>query len=322
MLQIADIDQLPMGLIVRHLPARVQATIEDGPGGKAWRWEFRTAVSAMADATIVGFAAFRWDGERWVPRHPANAFFTRGDFAEWYRAPEGKVPAGAECADATNFCNATALAAERVKWVYVADTASGRRVKGEAVVELLPELEEHAEAPDTPAGKLAANAALFRKTMLQHTGRALEYDEAGVRWLDGYVARNRETLRTNSGAFNTAGSWFGECLRRVYGGQWVANVNGEQWGLQIDEKLLVFPFNKLYKHLTDETGGESLVGMFLSAGPMMAVNAGKVQHVTVAAAPAPRQAAAADDTDDTDDRPMAPPKPYEPPTPAWKFWKK
>ncbi len=321
MLQIPDADQLPMGLIVRHLPARVQATIEEGPGGKTWRWEFRTAVSAMAESTIVGFAAFRWDGERWVARHPAGTFLGVGDFAEWYDAPDGKLPAGAEFADATNFCTAAALAPERVKWVYVAETASGRRVKGEAVVELLAELEEHAETSDTPAGQLVAAAALFRKTMLQHTGRALDYDEAAVRWLDGYVERNREMLRTNSGAFNTAGAFLGECLRRVHGGQWVANVNGEQWGLQIDEKLVVFPFNKLYKHIVDEHGGgDSLIGLFQSIAPMMAVNAGKVKHVS--AAPPPRQAAARDEGDERDDPPMAPPKPYEPPKPAWKFWKK
>ncbi len=318
MLQIADIDQLPMGLIVRHLPARVQATIEEGPGGKAWRWEFRTAVSAMADATIVGFAAFRWDGDRWVPRHPANAFFATGDFAEWYDAPEGKVPAGAECADAVNFCNSTELAAERVKWVYVAETASGRRVKGEGVVELLAELEAHVEVPDTPAGQLMANAALFRKAMLQHSGRAIEYDEAGVRWLDNYVARNRDILKNSSAAFHSAGSWFGECLRRVYGGQWVANVNGEQWGLQIDEKLLVLPFNKLYKHVVDESGGESLVTMFLSAGPMIAAHGAKAPQ---APAPAP-VAAAPRKAVDAPEPPMAPPKPYEPPKAGWKFWKK
>lgn len=311
MLRIPDIDQLPLGLIVRHLPAKVQAVPEDGAGGKSWRWEFRTAVSALADATIVGFAAFGWDGDRWVPRHPQGAFFTAGDFSEWYGAPEGKVSAGGECADATNFCSGAELAADRVKWVYVAETASGRRVKGEAVVELLAEVDEHAVEPGSPAGQLAANAALFRKTMLQHTGRALEYDEAGVRWLDGYVARNRELLKSNTGAFNTAGSWFGECLRRVYGGQWVANVNGEQWGLQIDEKLVVFPFNKLYKHLVDETGGDSLLGLFQSVGPMMAGNAHRVQPVKAAAA-APEPSAP----------PMAPPAPYEPPKPGWKFWKK
>lgn len=309
--QILDFDLLPPGLIVRHLPAQVQATPVDGPTGRFWRWEFRTAVSAMAESTIVGFAAFRWDGERWVPRHPDGAFFGTGDFAEWYDAPEGRVPAGQECADSTNFCTSTQLAAERVKWVYVAEASGGRRVKGEAVVDLLAEVEEHAGEPQTPVDQLAANAAVFRKTVLQHMGRALAYDEGSVLWLDNYVIRNRELMKTNTGAFNTAGSWFGECLRHVYGGQWVANVDGEQWGLRIDEKLVVFPFNKLYKHAVDDhDGGDSLVGLFRSIGPMMAVNAHKVQHVKVAAPPAPRRA-------------VEPEEPPEPPQPrGWKFWKK
>ncbi len=308
MLRIPDIDQLPMGLIVRHLPARVQATPEDGIGGKSWRWEFRTAVSAMADATIVGFAAYRWDGERWLPRHPAGAFFTAGDFAEWYGAADGKLPAGTECADATNVCTGLELAAERVKWVYVADTG-GRRVKGEAVVELLAELEEHANAPDTPAGRLAASAAQFRKTMLQHTGRELAHDAGSVLWLDNYVARNRELLKTNTGAFTAAGSWFGECVRQVFGGEWVAHVDGEQWGVRIDDKRTVFPFNRLYKHLLDERGGESLSALFKSLGP-------------TAAAETPPPARPGSDEDAPARPPMAPPAPYQPPKAGWKFWKK
>lgn len=319
MIQIDDFDQLPMGLIVRHLPAQVQALPQEDEAGKHWRWEFRTAVSAMAESTIVGFAAFRWDGERWLPRRADNAFFTAGDFAEWYEAPEGRVPAGQECGDATNFCVSAELVAERVKWVYVAQTSSGRRVKGEAVVELLAEVEEHSGEPQTPQEQLSANAALFRKSMLQHTGRALEYDEGSVLWLDNYVIRNRAMLKSNTGAFNTAGSWFGECLRRVYGGQWVANVDGEQWALRIDDKRVAFPFSRLYKHVIDEAGGgNSLVALFKSLAPATAPIATKAPpaKVATAPAPAPRQPAAAAEP------PPAPPAPTAPPKPGWKFWKK
>jgi len=324
MFQLSDIDQLPVGLIVRHLPAQAHAVPDDGFGGSGWRWEFRTAVSAMADAVILGFAAFRWDGERWVPRDPDNRFFTTGDFADWYDAPGGKVLAGQECADATNFCVATELAAERTKWVYVAETSSGRRVKGEAVIELLAELDEMAAAVKSPVDQLVANAAHFRKTMLQHTGRAFDYDEAAVRWLDAHVVRNRETLKTNTGAFTLAGSFFGECLRRVYGGQWVANVDGEQWGLQIDEKLVVYPFNRLYRHIIDEKrGADSLIGMFQWVGASVAT-----------ALPAPPAAQARTEPAAAPQRPSAPEPapapaavmepavPFQPRKAAWQFWKK
>ena len=135
----SEIDQLPIGLIVRHLPAKVQAT-RGGVDKKHYRWEYRTAVSAMADSTILGFAAWRWDGERWVPRNPAGTFFTTGDFAEWYLAPGGNVGAGEERADGANFCT--------------------------------------------------------------HTGAAVGYDEAGVKWLDGYVIRNHGHLKDNDDAIS------------------------------------------------------------------------------------------------------------------------
>ncbi len=305
----SEIDQLPIGLIVRHLPAKVQAT-RGGVDKKHYRWEYRTAVSAMADSTILGFAAWRWDGERWVPRNPAGTFFTTGDFAEWYLAPGGKIGAGEERADGANFCTSTELVAERTKWVFVAETSGGRRVKGEAIVEQLAELEPHAAAPTDPAEQIRASAELFRKSMLQHTGTAVGYDEAGVKWLDGYIIRNRGHLQDNDAAVSAAGCFFGECLRETYGGRWVGG-DGNQWGLHVDERLVVYPFTKLLKHLEDTTGeaGDSIVGMFHSVGPMMAVNAHKVRQF--------RQV----------DGKMIPvdPQPPAPPPPdgaGWKFWRK
>lgn len=308
MLQFTDVDKLPTGLIVRHLPARVQAV----PDGESFRWEYRTAVSAMADAVILGFAAFAWDGQAWVPRHPDGAFFTPGDFAEWYASPGAKVHAALECADSTNFCTGPRLAAERVKWVYVAE-AGGRRVKGEAVVELLGELEPHARGLTDRAEQISANAELFRKSMTQYTGVALGFDEAGVKWLDGYVERNRANIKDNNSLLDKASCYFGECLRQTFGGEWTAGEDGPP-GLRVDGGLVVFPSTKLLKHVADTTGdaGDSMLGMFRSIRPMMAVNAHKVVHLkhadgkTVVADPGPRK----------------PPQPPAPPpsSPGWKFW--
>ena len=275
-----ELDQLPTGLIVRHLPAKVQAT-RGGVDLKHYRWECRTAVAATADSTILGFAAFRWDGERWVPRNPAGSFFTPGDFAAWYQAPGGKIPAGGERADSANFCTQAELVAERTKWVFVAETPGGRRVKGEAIVEHLAELEPVAREPTDPVEKIRASAEKFRKSMLQYTGKALGYDQAGVEWLDGYIARNRAELKDNHAALSAGGAFFGECLREKWGGRWFGG-DGAPWALQVDENLVVFPFTKLMKHLEDITGeaGDSLIGMFHAVGPMLAVDAHKIERFT------------------------------------------
>lgn len=307
-----ELEQLPIGLIVRHLPAKVQAT-RGGVDGKHYRWEYRTAVSATADSTILGFAAFRWDGERWVPRNPSGTFFTPGDFAAWFLAPGGKIPAGDERAASANFCTNAELVAERTKWIFVAETPGGRRVKGEAIVEHLGELEAHAREGTDPVEQIRAAAEKFRKSMLQYTGKALDYDQAGVEWLDGYIARNRAELKDNHAALSAGGAYFGECLRVKWGGRWFGG-DGAPWALQVDENLVVFPFTKLMKHLEDTTGeaGDSLIGMFRSAGAMLAVNAHKIERFNYVDG---KLIPVAPERADPPDEPA-------PGAPGWKFWRK
>ena len=281
MLQHPDIDSLPIGLIVRHLPAKVKA-MPDGADDTAFRWEYRTAVSAVSDCEILGFAACRWDDGRWVPCNPDGTFFTAGDFAEWYPDSAGRIAAGDGFADPRNFTTGADLVAARMKWVFVAQQSSGRRVKGEAIVELLPELEPRARPSSDPLERFFANAEHFRKQMAQYTGAQLAYDEAGIQWLDDHVANHRDKLRGNAGWFDKAGSFFGECLRQVFGARWEANAgDGDPWGIRIDDKLVVFPFAKLHKHIEDAGGGESITGMLVMIRPMMAVNAHKVKRMRV-----------------------------------------
>jgi hypothetical protein len=280
MFQPSDIDALPTGLVVRHLPAQVQA-MPSGLDGQAFRWEYRTTVSAMSACEILGFAAYRWDGAAWVPRNPDGAFFTAGDFAEWYAGAEGRIPAGGGWSDPRNFCTGAELVAGRTKWVFIAELTNGRRVKGEAIVELLGELEPRARASTDPVEQFHASAEFFRKQMAQTVEARLAYDEAGIKWLNDYVAANRDKLRGNAGWFDNAGSFLGECLRAIFDGQWVANAGeGDPWGIRLDDKLVVFPFTKLHKHMTDVPGGgESITGMLSMIRPMMAVNAHKARPV-------------------------------------------
>src|SRR5436853_269366 len=75
------------------------------------------------------------------------------------------------------------------------------------------------------------------------------YDEAGVRWLDGYVQRQHENgdPANREGLVNTLGSYLGECVIRTFGGEW-AQDDGS-WCVRFNDRNAVFPFAKVRKQL-------------------------------------------------------------------------
>ena len=96
------------------------------------------------------------------------------------------------------------------------------------------------------------------------------YDEAGVRWLDGYVQRLHERGDTelNAKLVSNLGSFLGECIIRSYGGVW-AEIDG-QWGVQFDERNAVYPFNKVSKQL--ESGSDDSVLSLLTTIPVLFIH--------------------------------------------------
>ena len=70
---------------------------------------------------------------------------------------------------------------------------------------------------------ILANAELVRKVAHEQLGTPVQYDEDGVRWLDGYidVLRDGANEEVKAKLPNTLGSFLGECIRQAYGGQWV-----------------------------------------------------------------------------------------------------
>jgi hypothetical protein len=111
--------------------------------------------------------------------------------------------------------------------------------------------------------KIQANAELVAKQL------NLGFDEASVKWLDGYIERlrlnptyaNSDQLKDNLGCF------LGECIRRVYGGEWVE----DQYGLSIrfDPRNGVFPHAKVAKQFKNGSAqGDSVYGLYTSIGPI------------------------------------------------------
>jgi hypothetical protein len=95
----------------------------------------------------------------------------------------------------------------------------------------------------------------------EQIGEDTKFDEAAVRWLDGFIQRQHERGKPeiHEGLMNTLGSFLGECVIRTYGGAW-ANVDGS-WGVQFDEKNAVFPFAKVLKQLKNGAA-ESVLSFF------------------------------------------------------------
>jgi hypothetical protein len=91
----------------------------------------------------------------------------------------------------------------------------------------------------------------------------LDYDEESLRWLDGFIERQR--LRTDvnqwQGSTNLIGAFLGECIIRNIGGQW-ARYDG-MLCVMFDEENVVFSFNKVFKHFENGADkGDSILGLY------------------------------------------------------------
>ena len=115
--------------------------------------------------------------------------------------------------------------------------------------------------------RIRANAALTVRIAHADLGVGLGYDEAGVKWLDGYLQRQHEAgdpaLRDK--LTSTLGSYLGECIVHSFGGAW-AEIDGT-WGIRFDDKNAVFPFAKVSKHLAN--GSEDSVLSFFTLIPLI-----------------------------------------------------
>jgi len=112
--------------------------------------------------------------------------------------------------------------------------------------------------------KILANAELVRSVAQEELDIDASYDEAGVRWLDQYIERQRDAASesTKERLPNTLGAYLGECIRQSFGGEWIEDQEGG-WAVQITPRLSVFPFNKVRKQLA-QAQGDSVLGLYTS----------------------------------------------------------
>lgn len=111
------------------------------------------------------------------------------------------------------------------------------------------------------------NAELVVKTLGENNGVNLAFDEDSVKWLDGYVERNRENwdVQTKEKLSGVLGSFLGECIRLNFGGEWKMSEYG--LGIVFDDGNAAYPFNKIRKQM--DNGEEDSIASFYSTIPLV-----------------------------------------------------
>lgn len=95
--------------------------------------------------------------------------------------------------------------------------------------------------------KLGANAEMVIAHLSEADGFTLDYNEASVEWVDGFIERQRDREgKEPGGLVNTPGSFLGECSCREYGGAWHESSNG-QMSVKFSDGNEAFPFDKVAK---------------------------------------------------------------------------
>jgi hypothetical protein len=139
---LEELDKLPVALKVVHSPTPALATENDAKDRPKYRWWFQTTVSSVeSDVTIVEFGAYHWLNDKWVFGNFTGKPFSGKDFSEWYSCPDAIIKEGKSFTDPTNWASGPKLVAGKARWYFIGVDKKGRRVKGEAIVELKGEID-------------------------------------------------------------------------------------------------------------------------------------------------------------------------------------
>lgn len=120
------------------------------------------------------------------------------------------------------------------------------------------------------------NAEVVVKHFASQLDVELGYNSDSVKWLDGYIERNRKEMRqeTRDKLINIFGSFLGECIKSEFGGNWTFSENG--FGIEFPTKTMAFPFNKVEKQFLN--GSEDSIYSFFTAIPFIIANLSAKRH--------------------------------------------
>lgn len=139
-LKLRLLASLPVGIKITHSPNPARASV-GGRSGFKFIWPYATSVRAMIGSVrIEEFGAFAWENGRWVFSNFTGRPYTATDFSDWYSCPNATLTPGRLCSDAHNWSGRRTLERGKTRWYFIGVDSKGKRVKGEAVIQHLPEV--------------------------------------------------------------------------------------------------------------------------------------------------------------------------------------
>lgn len=147
---IDELKNLPVGMEVTHQPNPAYATLtEQGKRRGKFTWWYKTQVKATGSGVrIEQFGSFLWLKGQWRFANFTQKPFSSKEFSDWYSCPDGYLKPGKVFVDPKNWGSADQLKAGKALWYFIGVDEEGRRVKGEAIVDVLGEM-----APQPRAAK-------------------------------------------------------------------------------------------------------------------------------------------------------------------------
>jgi len=138
---LKQLASLPDGITVSHSPNPVKAQL-GGRSGSKDTWLYTTNAAAQSDQIVIEeFGSFTWHNGQWVFANFTKKPFSGNDFAEWYGCPNATLTVGNTYSDASNWTGGEVFRSGKMKWYFIGRNAMGNRVKGEAIIETLPQSE-------------------------------------------------------------------------------------------------------------------------------------------------------------------------------------
>ncbi|MBK8167828.1 MAG: hypothetical protein IPK64_17930 [bacterium] len=147
--KLRELESMPVGIAVSHTPSPVRYTLNPS-NVSGVEWQFSTTVSAVGGpVTIVEYGYFVERNEQWDFNYenelPLSS--SSSDFASEFDCPNALMIPGSSYTHPENRSAIDCIPEQLVKWYFIGIDADGNRVKGEAGVKLITELDPGVHGP-------------------------------------------------------------------------------------------------------------------------------------------------------------------------------
>jgi hypothetical protein len=147
--KLRELESMPVGIAVSHTPSPVRYTLNPS-NVSGVEWQFSTTVSAMVGpVTIVEFGYFVERNEQWTFNYEKGLpqSFSYSDFTSEFDCPNALMVPGKSYTNPENRSAIDCVPEQHVKWYFIGIDADGNRVKGEAGLKLITELDPSEHGP-------------------------------------------------------------------------------------------------------------------------------------------------------------------------------